>query len=487
MNLSYKHILKYIVLFSGFLFLGAMSRNYIGIISFLLFLVLLVTNKFEKLLLFIIALIYLSPFFIGQGWITNNIVEKYIIKGQIYIIITFIVLNKNYWFSYNPHRSLAKWGLYFLILIVISDVLHFSLQVNAINQIYFILLFFLVYFIPKSHEFYRQLLNFLVAIGLLQVIISFLQVNQIIPPATKVMSITEGQSFMWVAGLDDVASGTFGAAASNVTTWFATLIFMFLFSLGYVTKKKSLIVLSLLLALQHGSVESKIVSVLSVISFLYLLQKLKVFNIFNRKNITYLFIIFIFSFAISIIIESYYKNLYKEGIVKPIDLMSNTTLMVYDNFWDWGKFAGFKNITFDHLRNNPIQILIGYGRDNYNYSDNMGRIEAMDTPIMQLNNITRSRSTFIDVYAKLGLPSLLLILFLFMLLFRDINSRYYLTRVGQSFKYSSSAILIGSFILMFIYAGHTYNDPAFMTFFILYALVLRTENEYKKQITTQKE
>jgi hypothetical protein len=360
-------------------------------------------------------------------------------------------------------------------------------NLNAFNQLNFIFVFFLVYFLSGRSIFSKELINFLIALGILQVIVSYLQVNQIIPPASKDMSIIEGQSFIWVAGLDDVASGTFGAAASNVTSWFCTILFLFLFALGNITKKKWLMFLGILIVLQHGSVDSKTISALSIISFFYLLQKLKVYNVFNKKNVMYLVLVLFSGIILSLLLKTYYLKLYKEGVGEPKKLITDTAYIVYENFWNWGKFAGFKNITVDHLNNNPYQILFGYGRENYNYSDNMSRIESMDTPIMQLNNITRSRSAFIDIYAKLGLFALLLILYLFKILFMDINKRHYLTPLGLAFKYSASAMLIGSLILMFLYGGHTYNDPAFMTFFILYALVLRTENEYKKQITTQKE
>jgi hypothetical protein len=108
----------------------------------------------------------------------------------------------------------------------------------------------------------------------------------------------------------------------------------------------------------------------------------------------------------------------------------------------------------------------------------------MDAPFMQLNNITRSRSSFIKMYGTFGIPGLFFLLWLINFFWSDIKTRHFYTSLGRSFKNSGRAILFGSTIFMFLYGGHTYKDLAFEAFLILYAVVLRIENNkiYQNQI-----
>ncbi len=104
--------------------------------------------------------------------------------------------------------------------------------------------FFLILYLPKNKSFESNLLSLIIAIGLLQVIVSFLQVNQIIAPPRKIMEAST-YFYQWEASLFDAASGTIGAAASNVTSWMETILFLTFFSLGVYKKRIPIVFLVL--------------------------------------------------------------------------------------------------------------------------------------------------------------------------------------------------------------------------------------------------
>jgi hypothetical protein len=467
-----------VLVLGSFLSIGLIAGNLIGYIAVLLFFILLITNRTDALLLFIISLIYIGRFYVGQGWVTNIIVEKYLLKGHIYVVIPFVIFAKNYWFKKYIERRYIKWAITFLLIVLILDLLHFSFNANIINMITFILLFFLILNMPKSNKFDTYLINLLIAVGVLQVIISYLQVNQFISPPRLEMTIDGSESFLWVAGLDDAASGTFGAVQSNVTTWFSIILFLFFFSVGFTARNRSIIILSFIFPLQVASVDSKTVTIIGILSFIYLLKRLRVYNILRVKNILYVFLIFSFSLVFTKLVTIYYKNLTK-GISEPAFYIEKTIDLIYYNFWDWGKFAGFINITRDHLDHNPVNIFIGYGRDKYDAN----RIIALDKPLMKANKITRSSSAFIKIYGELGLVGLFLIIYLYILLKNGLKKIRYRTNIGLAFQKSGLSILLGSFLIMFLYIGHNFGDQAFFTFFILHALVLRKERDFIKSRT----
>lgn len=484
--ISLNKVLIYLALCGITLFLGYFLKSGIGIISFSIFLFLLLFSK-EKgnLILFLIFWLYIYNFFIGQGLVSNEIISKYFIKGQFYVIITFLVFAKKNWFSIGFNKKLFKWTIIFLLVILLSDILHFEFKINFINQVYFIFIFFLILYLPKNKFFESNLLNLIVAIGLLEVIVSFLQVNQIIAPPTKIMG-TGSDAFFWEAGLDDVASGTFGAAVSNVTSWLETVLFLTFFCHGVYKKKIIIIIFSFIFTLQYTYVDSKTALGVSALALTYLLYRLKIFNFLKGRNIIYVILIISFIFVAKSLITSYYNTNFKAGSSSAKNNVTNSVGIVFSNIQDWGKIAGFKNITEDYLNKNPLFLLIGYGRDNFSYFNNYGRIEAMDIPIMQLNNIMRSRSSFISAYGKLGIPGLLILIWLFFILFKSLKKQKFNTPFGNSFKQAGNAILFGSLIFMFLYGGHTYNDLAFLMFFILYALTLRIENKSNLNISNTK-
>ena len=477
--ISLNKVFLYLILYGITLSLGYFLKSGIGIVAFFIFIFLLFSKDKDSLILFIIFWLYVYNFFIGQGWVSNELISKYLIKGELYVIIAFFVLVRKSWFRSNFNKKLFNWAIIFLLIILLSDVLHFNFNLNFINQIYFIFVFFLILYLPKKKSFENNLFNLIIAIGLLEVIVSFLQVSQMIAPPIKIIE-SYTYSYLSEVSLLDAASGTFGAEVSNVTSWFETILFLTFFSFGVYKKNLIIVYFSFIFMLQYATIDSKTAIGVSALTFIFLLYQLKIFNVFKIKNLIYVIFIISFIFVSKSLMTSYYENMSRKGIHGPVAMVSNSVDIVFTNWQDWGKIAGFKNITEDYMKKNPLFLLIGYGRENFNYFNNSGRIEDMDTPIMQLNNITRSRSSFISAYGTLGIPGLFMLIWLFVILFKSLRKQNFNTVLGNSFKQSGNAILFGSMIFMFLYGGHTYNDLAFLLFFILYALVLRIENNYSK-------
>jgi len=479
-RISFKQIALYLAIGGITLYLGFFLKNGIGILSFWIFLIFLFFSKNkDNLLLFIIFWLFLYNYYVGQGWITNNLVLKYLIRGQLYVLITFLFLFSKSWIKNGLSKKLLKWAIILTIIILLSNLFHLNFQLSFINRIYFILLFILILNLPQKRYFETRLFNLIIALGILEVIVSFLQVNQVIAPPQRIAE-SHTQIYLWVAALDDVASGTFGAMQSNVTSWFETVLFLVFFGLGVYKKKIAFIVLSFIFIMQYVTVDSKTALGVTALSFLYLLYRLKIFNFLNKKNIKYIILISIFLIIAKSFIAYYYTSQNAIGTEKTKNYVEGSVGLVFNYIPDWGKIAGFRNITKDYIKNYPSYFLIGYGIGNFTYNTNSGRIEDMDIPIMQLNNITRSRSSLISAYGNLGIPGLFMVLWLFVIFYKDIKKQKFYTVFGASFKQAGIAVLFGSIIFMFLYGGHHYNDLAFQMFIILYALVKRVEVQHVK-------
>lgn len=483
-NISFKQILLYIVLFSSILLLGKFIQDGIGIISFVVFGWLLMNKKFNTLTYFLIIWLYLNNYFIGQQYIINSKIYNYLFNGNLYTLLFFIYSFKKKWIYNSLNKQLFSWSISLIIFVFISNILHLLFKLSFLHSANVVLLFLIVQNIQTKKNFEKNILLILISIGFFEVIISYLQVTQVLPPPIKDMATMGGQNFLWIAGLDDIASGTFGAAASNVTSWFETVLFLFFFSIGLNKKSILIIILSLVFLTQYGSVDSKTALGVTFASLLFLFSLTRFRNIVNFRNIVSVILLISFTFLLSVMIKNYYNSNFTSGS-QAVDVnISNTAQVIFDNVQDWGKFAGFRNITEDWFAHgDPFYLFIGYGQGNFNYDNNSGRIEQMDTLLMSMNNITRSRSSFIQMYGTFGIFGLLLLFWLFVILWKSIKKTKFKTTIGKSFKSSGIAFLFGSFLFMFLYGGHTYRDLAFQAFLILYAIVLRLEKkEFNKTI-----
>ncbi len=478
--INLKQILLNIIMFGGILFLGKFLKDGIGILSFIIFIWLMINQKRHLIVYFLIIWLYLNNYYIGQMYITRTNLYNILFNGKLYTLIFFVSVYKSNWLHDKFNKKLIYWSLGFVVFALISNILHLKFKIGFLNQANVILMFLIILNLKGSSAFNQKILTLLISLGFLEVIISYLQVFQILPAPMKNMSEIAGQYYLHIAGLDDVASGTFGANASNVTSWFETVLFLFFFSVGLFKKNFFFVLLSFVFLTQYGSVDSKTALGVTGLSFLVLLRLLQKSNMLKFKNIINILLFLVFAVIMVNIIKNYYETNFRKGTTGVDVQLSESFNVIINNIGDWGKIAGFKYISEDWLQSgNSINFLIGYGKGNFEYYNNSGRIESMDTPFMQLNNITRSRSAFIKIFGTFGVPGLFFLLWLFIILWKDIRKRKFNNILGMSFKTSGTAILFGSFVFMFLYGGHSYKDLAFQAFLILYAIVLRVEKGTK--------
>ncbi|HEY5463250.1 MAG TPA: hypothetical protein VIJ95_08335 [Hanamia sp.] len=258
------------------------------------------------------------------------------------------------------------------------------------------------------------------SVAILQTFVSLLQVLQILPPATKLMNDGFGGIELWRAALDDAASGTFGPDSSHLVSWYAAMIALFAILTWVMTRKFKYIVVVIISLAQFATVDSKTVMVVMAIMMLYLLfylykNRLKFFlSISNFFKI--ISIAVVLAFGLLIAWNMYYENTnskYGSGERGDIHSVYKNEVAVSFNaiaeHWtDWGKIQGFRYV-FEDFLNDPVQIIGGYGLQGYDYNGKMKYIESQDTPIMQSDDSTRSRSGLIGLFATTGLIGISLI------------------------------------------------------------------------------
>jgi len=83
-----------------------------------------------------------------------------------------------------------------------------------------------------------------------------------------------GGYFKWEAGIDDVASGTFGPAASATTSWYMALISLLMLLMWAYTKKLKYILVLVISFIQFAMVDSKTILGITIIMLAYSLIRI---------------------------------------------------------------------------------------------------------------------------------------------------------------------------------------------------------------------
>lgn len=433
---------------------------------------LFVINMRDKCILFIIMWMYLYNFFLGQMWVYDLQVVK-IINPSYYIFILLIFEYKKFHIINKYDKYLAIWTVCYLVVQSFGALIHGQFGIGIILYPYGIYIYYILVYAPHMSQFTNKLVNLLIAIGLMQVLLSFMQAYGVISRPLVFQDLYVSVS----AGIDDAASGTMGTGQSNVTSWICTVLFIFFLSLGFIKKKKIYIILSLIFLAQYASVDSKTALMITLYSVIILLYKISRLKISYRKYIGTILMILLFGILLYSMINTFYMNISDEGIEYSKEAISVTAVQIIADIQNWGKVAGFSNLTGMLLNDNPIYILFGYGRGNYTYLDRRKEIMDLDTPIMMLNNATNSNSSFLSEYGSGGLFGLIMVVSLLMILYNSVKKQRYVTDIGKSYLISGKVMIIGSAIFMFVYNGHRIMDLAFTLILILKAVVIRYENE----------
>jgi len=471
--ISKSYIVHYIL--AGFIsiVLGFFLKNYIFILPLSIFLYLVIKNKVDYVLLYLILWAFVYSYFQGQGWVTNTNVIKYALKPNLYAIICLLLYHKRLYFRSGIEIKFVIWALIAGLIVLSNDIYYSKLTTSAITYPVPIYIFLLALKVPRSKLFNKKLLNLLIAVGILQLLISVLQITDTIPRPLSLDSQVYGGSV--VSGLDDAATGTMGTGRSNVTSWIGTVIFLFLLSFSLKRMNTGIAIFSLVFLLQYATVDSKTALGLTLVGIIYLIAKYGIYKTFLSKNFIIIIAIMIGVLGLRNLVNMYYVNKIAKGVTldNRIEGVNSTGQVILDDPFAWGKIAGFVNLTGDFLSKDKFKIFFGYGHGQYNYE-----IEEQDIFAMQRNNILRSRSTVIKTYAEFGLIGLALLLSLYKILRKEINNTNFRTPLGKSFSNSGVVICDMSFLFMFLYGGHDFRDAAFLMFLLIYALVLRNEQEY---------
>ena len=489
---DFKTIVKYLLFVGITLVAGAFLKNLIAIFFTLaIFYFSITKNLFRALELFFIWL-FISNFFIGQEYITSLIISKYIAKPYFLIFIIFI-----YFFNRIPRNLLQsgylKVWISFLILSLISAISQGQSPFVIITVSAFFITFLIMQAKGIKPEEYSKFLNLFIAIAIIQTIVSYLQVSEVITAPTKIMEDEDGSQIEWVAGLDDVASGTFGPAASHITSWFAGLISVFMLLMWATTKKLNYLYIMSFSFLQYATVDSKIIMGVTILMLIYtviiIFKEKSTFRLSINRLILFLIIMSIGAFGFFKAWNSYYEYYGKKTGGSRTDISSvydneakESLSIVFANIGDWGKIKGFDNIFHDFIKNDPLQLIWGYGLQGYNFDGKMTYIEEKDTPLMQLDNLTRSRSGLISLFATSGLLGFILFLSAFYNWYRK-NKTKVLTKHELISSNCLKIYFPFSLLAAFLYPIE-FNSIPLITFSAIISIYIKQSEYYSDLQTT---
>ncbi len=429
--LHIRKLAKYLVLFAAILLGGFIAKDLFAVLIVAILAYFIITNKFFRSIETWLIWSFLYGFYSGQGYFTNDFISKYLAKPSFLLFVIFL-------FFYNTISKSLKAADFFTVWLCFLGLSLIGLFYHAQPPFVIITIssFFLIYLLFRSKRLDSKqcicLLNLFVAVAILQTIICVMQVSQLIPPPSKMMDDGNGGQFEWIAGLDDVACGTFGPVAAHLVSWYQSLIVLFCILVWSVCRKTKYLVLVIIILAQFATVDSKTIMGVMVLMMLYLLYYINKHRIKFRLNIRKVLGIAFTAVIMGVVLlqawDFYYKyqnasggaesrpdlnTVYKKEVVRSGNLM-------LDNFSDWGKFQGFRYVLEDFLYEDPLEVIWGYGLQGYTYNGKRSFIENKDTPFMQLNNFTRSRSGLIQYFAQTGLVGMIL-LFLSLILWSRYN------------------------------------------------------------------
>lgn len=402
-------------------------------------------------------------FYIAHSFIKVAAISKYFAKPSFLLFILFIL------FLPIIPKSLKKSKLTIVlillsIVILISSIYHQQTIFAPIS----IVSFFLLYFLLSSRKFslkqLNKLLNLFVAVSLFQNFICLLQVSQLIPPSQIVMDDGSGGTFISVAGLDDVACGTFGPIASHLVAWYVSLIGLLCIIFFFVLKKIKYILIAACSLAQFAMADSKTImgvmfAMMSFFIFFYLPKNRTRFRINIKQLFLYTNVILLLGLGLLKGWNFYYEYSSKGSIAggrSNLDEVYNNEINESSNFiladWrDWGKINGFRYVFNDFINEGNADLFLGYGVQGYTYNGKYGYILSKDTPLMQMNTITNSASGLISDFAILGLMGFSLLILSFFLWYLYINKNKYFNQTSFVCYSLVNIYLIFSIIAAFLY------------------------------------
>ena len=449
---------------------GTALGNHVYIIPGIALAYYFLTFKTGAYILFIVLWQYVSNYFIGQGLVNNATAIK-LIDARYYIVFVFLLNIKSIKINFKFEKKMIIWVVAEIVLIAIDSLTsNFIPGLGMLIIPYYVYMYYLIK-LPTNPSFTEKIINLLIAICFLQLIVSVMQVNQIIDPPISGSSYA-GEAI--VSGLDDASVGTMGSISSNRTSWLGSIFFLFLF--GYALHSKSLFVtlFSFVFLLQYSTVDSKTLLFVTILASIYIIKRsLKKLTILDKRLII-LIVLVIVSIGFSSLINTYYLNIGTEGISAPIEMGRNALDDLRGNFSEWGKINGFVYL-FESYKSTSIYAMLMGG--NISIYDVDANIRTSENSIMAQNNFTNSVSAWISIFAMDGLIGILMVVWFFSLLHNGLREIEFRTVIGYSFYHSGHVILVALIFSMFIYYGISFGDLAFNFFLMLLAIIVRIELE----------
>lgn len=416
--LNFKSIIRYLIYFAIILFAGAIFKDTIALLIAGTILFFSITKNLYRSIEVYLIWFFTSNFFVGQGYITNAFIFTYIAKPSFLLFIIFVIFISRISSKDLNVKYIIVWIL-FLILTLLSSITQRQSPFVIITISSFFIIFLVLQVKGLTIRHYHNILNIFVAVAVLQTIVSLLQVSELIQPASKMMGDGDGDQYEWIAGLEDVACGTFGAAASHIVSWFSALMSLFLLLVWSITTKRKYLFYMIIIFLQLATADSKIivgVTIFMLIYMLFYIYKERIsFNISIERYILLILIITLGSFGFLSAWNAYYQYYSENSDTTRTDINAvyknegkESLNLICSNINDWGKIKGYQYIYEDFIDNDIKQLIWGYGMQGYDFNGKMGYIQTKDIPLMQLNNFTNSISGLTSQFAKSGLIGFIL-------------------------------------------------------------------------------
>jgi len=412
--LDVKSVLRYLLVFAIVLAGGTVAGEAFALLVVAVFLFYVVSGRLFKSMEWWIIWLFCFGFYQGQLLIKTEAIAKYVAKPTFLLFLVFVV----FFYKIPPQAKLSRYiisWIAFLALALLSLVYHGQSPFVLITASAFFILFIVLRGSTLTEKNCFQLFNLFTAAAILQTIVCILQIAQIIPPSSSQMDDGTGGTFEWVAGLDDVACGTFGPVSGHIVSWYVSLMAVFFMLVWTVNRKSKYLILAGISLLQFATIDSKtimgVMAAMMIYLFYYLTKNRQAFKLPARKLGSFGVTVGIMAFFLFMGWQYYYEYQNREGgainrsnfdQVYEAEIKKSQELIV-ENIGDWGKIKGFSYVLADFIESDPFEVFWGYSLLGYSYNNKMAYIESKDTPIMQLNNFTKSRSTFIAQFAQSGL------------------------------------------------------------------------------------
>lgn len=414
--LNFKTIFFYLIYLALIFLSGIIAKDIcvLLVLSFI-FLSLLLRNLFKAIEVWIIwASLY--NFFVGQGLLQYQLIEKYISKPSFLLFIIFIT------FFTHIHKSVKNSKFFFIwIILIIVTLIGYLYRQQTPFPIITLSSAFMGYSICRNYHFskvqFYKLFNLFVAISLTQLIVSILQLVNIIPPTKYLQRDGMGNQFLWEAGLDDLARGTFFVNAS-LFVCFVSILLLFIW---VITKKRRYFYIAILSLVQISLADNKLFLGVMVVMlfwfFLYVMKELKKLRITFRRIMSIVLIMLTIIFSVFKLMDVYYKyQSVRGGAVNRTDFIAvffnakgsvfETVKYAFEDIKYWGKIKGYSYVIQDLANAGFIELISGFGLNN----DRMFYIESKDIQFIQQNNFLNSRSGLIYMLNQIGLCGFILLI-----------------------------------------------------------------------------